>query len=247
MKFFFTVLIIFILGSCRFIGYWESVDIQLPTISQSLFDDFGYYWELTYRNSSGEILVERLPEDCQSVEINLEKGRIYPLSLEAVINAEDSFSFRSKPAGFLYPYDRREEARGFFAWEMGFLSDFLLQAGSALDLEKINLPRLMNEAEDKALGSSMWNLDSQVLLEELVSGDFSVYDIRLKRARTISLHLPVGSWINEDFCGDSLYSESPLIAVQAELYKGESRFAHSSGSVLHVFVESDGTYDYIIH
>lgn len=235
------------LSSCRFIGYWDTVEIQLPLSINPLFEDFGYRWELTYRDSSGGIVVEILPEDCQSVELVLDKGRIFPLSLEAVISRGDLFSFRSKPAGFLYPYDCGAGGQNRFSWEKGFFSDLLLCLDSVLDLEKINLNRLIDEAEEEALGVSLWNLDSRVLLEELATGNFSSYDIRLKRSRQVALMLSAGSWANEDYNGDDLYSLSPAIAVQAELCKGEGRFIHSSGSVLHVFVESDGSFDYIIY
>lgn len=246
MKFFLFYFLLGLFTSCSFLGYWETVEVDLPSLDSVLFNAFEYSWELSYRDQEGFCVITEIPAERQSVSLILEKGRAAALTLTAVVSAGDNRLFRSRPAGFLYPYDYREFKHA-FSWSRGFICELLTKIDETIPADRINMNRLVSRIEEEAEGKSQWSLDFQVLLEELSGGDFSTYDVRSKRSRQVSLNLEEGLWISEDPCGDDLFSFTEVIPLEANLYTGISRYIHETGAILEIHVQPEGTYDYIVY
>lgn len=178
--------------------------------------------------------------------LDIEKGRIVPIFIEAVFLLPDGKEFRSKAAGFLYPFDCSGETAETFHWNRGPVCTLLFEIEPYLSLEKINVARLISLIGEKSEEESFWSLDYQNIFEELVSGEFSYYDVQQKRKRTVILQLESGVWMNADITGEDLtVLDSEVFEI--DLFRGFSSYLHSSGLIAEVQVESDGSSDFIVY
>jgi len=230
-------------------GDLERLEVSTPILEDNLFLIEPSRWELNYRNSEGfaylEIIYGKLPG---SIALTLEKGKSCPVVLQAVYSMEGGKEFRSMPAGFLYPQDILENGSASFSWRNGFMGSLLLDLSEHLDLDHFNISRLSSFLEEKAgNGGDFWTFDYQVLLEEIISGDFSYYDVRLLRQREVLLNLPEGVWMNRSVSGKDILSSGVSENLSLFLPTGINLFLHRSGLVAEVHVMSNGSVEYLVY
>ena len=113
--------------------------------------------------------------------------------------------------------------------------------------DKLNVLRLLEAMDTVAENDNHWVLDGERIFEQIVSGDFRSYDIRKRRKRLVGLLLPEGLWLNESVIGQNIYSLSESVEIEALLPAGRNRFIHSRGLLLDIFIESDGSYEYLVY
>lgn len=246
MKLYYLITLLLLLPGCRFLSTTEELVLELPKKQGVLLAGSIESWNLRFQGREGECIEKTIPGSLNHINLIVEQGIEIPVTLEANLRFGDVL-FSSRPAGFIYPYDCKSYGRGAFSWERGFPADVLLSASRVLKPGEINIQRLLEQVEDRAGESGQWNLDYQLLIDELADGDLSVYDIRLKRERDVELALPEGLWFSENPLSPSIESLSFENEVLVSLCAGIHRFVHPEGMVLEVFIESDGSYDYLVY
>lgn len=247
MKFYYLITFLLLLTSCRFFSTTETLILKMPDVSKFSSTGIVLSWTIRYPGRDGEIHEVISPGEQDDLLIEVDQGLPKAITIEANILVGESTNFTSRPAGFLYPYDCHSYGKGELSWERGFPALLLLSASEALNLSEINILKLLEQLEEEAEGVDYWNLDFQELLTALATGDFSVYDIRLTRELEISLNLPPGRWISGSLLSPDIESKSLEEVTIVSLFEGTRRFVHKEGMVLEVYIESDGSYDYLIY
>lgn len=248
MKFLYIFFLILIISACRFLGDRHTVNISMPVQRDNLFTVEPGYWELSYRDENG--ILQSVSVDCEendSLVFDFIKGKTTALTIEAVFVLEDGRTFRSQPAGFLYPFDTESRGVGSFSWDEGFVGSVILKCSEYINPDYINIPRLRSLIDEKAGSDSRWVLDYQVLCNEIIAGDLSYYDVRKMRFREVNLRLPQGLWTNRDVFGVDIVSEGVSVYTDASFPTGVNKLMNSSGLILELHIKSDGKYEYMVY
>lgn len=247
VRYFLLIFMILLTMSCQLLNFREDIEIHLPRTDNQIFQGHDFHWIFQYRDSDGSLQTVLIESSRESLFFSLEKGLTQAFGLYAEFNRESGDLFHTKPAGFIYGYNEAEGGQYVFDWAMGFESSLLLDLCAYMNLEQINIPRLVETIGTEAECENHWTIDSHLILEELLAGEFRSYDIRKLREREVELTLPTGEWFNANLTGEDLFSESSFSSFQVEIFSGYSSYIHTSGLQLEIQVEDDGTFDYIIY
>ena len=247
MKFFYYILFLILISACQLFQSTETLTISMPGKIPEILQNTDFYWLLKYRSFEGSLYTEQLGSEVKFISVTVEKGISAPLSLWAIVEVYDSQSLEVYPAGFIYCINDNPTAESSFQWDWGFEAQILLDMSFYINLERINITRLLSTIKDTAEEKNHWIIDRESLLENIVSGDFSLYDIRKKRLRNLELYLPEGYWYNVNSLGHNLFSISESVPVYADVYEGFSSFFNKNGFILEIELKSDGGFDYIIY
>lgn len=246
MKHFLLIFCAIVLPGCAFLGTTEELELRFPSRQDNLFDGFIRSWELQYLDEKGEPASRIFSSDDCSILISVEKGIPAFFSLKAFVSINGTH-IETKPAGFLYPLDRTGTSGGNFSWESGFLSRLLLDLSPFMDVSLVNVSRLMKEIRREAGGEDLWDIDGSAIAQELAGGDFSVYDIRLQREREVEAEIPEGLWMNCSPLGRDIQVLPDSTGTQLKLRTGYHRYISTSGSILEIYIYSDGSWDSIVY
>ncbi|MBN2658792.1 MAG: hypothetical protein JXR86_17190 [Spirochaetales bacterium] len=220
----------------------------MPSLQDNLFSMVPSFWELSYPGENGEMDTEEIQTaEGEPVSLFLVKGRTAAVLIQAVFLLEDGKVFRSYPAGFLYPYDCSPIGSGSFSWDEGFLCSVISRTSGYANPDLLNIPRLRALINEKAGAESRWNLDFQVLCDEIAAGGLSYYDVRSVRFRDVDLKLPRGVWANRDVTGTDLISPGSEISSRYSLSTGINLFLGPSGEIAEVHIQTDGSAEYMAY
>ena len=222
VRYLIVFLYIIALSGCNFFISLGEVEILLPQVLPEILNDTEFFWILSLPDDDGLIKKVEFTSDLKSIVITVEKGVIFPVSLNAVIKLNNGALFPISSAGYIYPYSEK------FDWLSGFESDLLLKLTEYMDINRLNYYKLSNAINDISEGNP-WTLDGEHLVENLLSGNFRIYDIRKKRKRTIEITIPEGIWYRENIYDDSIISLAGNIPIEQELYVGFNRFFNKNG------------------
>ena len=247
MRYFFCFILLFLLSGCQFYNTEKEIEILLPKINNPRLEKHDYIWFLEYCDSNGLIRVEEFLKGAKTVHVQVEKGFVRAYTIRVVIKLESGSLFTTKPAGFIYSSTSIRDQICSFDWSMGFQSSLLQNVSCHMSPEWVNIPRLFEAIEAKIINGNPWVLDHDFIINKILSGDFNVYDIRELRERIITLHLPEGIWDNENQLGDDIFSLSAASETEIRVFAGYNQFIHTSGLILEIDVQIDGTYEYIVY
>lgn len=247
MKQIIIFIILFLFSACRFIDTTEEIEIHMPSSLPEIPEEGDFFWELNYRGSGGAEKVLKIHREVKKLNIFVDKGYFQPFVLSGIINGGSDSQISVLPAGFIYSISSKTGGQYNFEWELGFESRLLLQLMEFIDIEKINVFRLLSCISEVAENNSHWVIDNNAIIENMIPGNFRVYDIREKRERVLSLFLPGGIWFNTNPLGNNIISISASQAVEVSLRTGFSMYYNKSGTILEVDLESNGDFDYIIY
>jgi len=247
VRYFLTFLVPILFISCNLFNSLETVKIQFPDQNYDILNKYNISWTLEYRDHSGMIVVERINTDLDSLYLQVEKGNVQSYLLYPVLSLPGSKNIRLKPAGYIYPDEYLSEDHRKFLWQMGFEALVVLEISKYINPDSINLKRLFYEIDQKSNSTNHWKIDSMLLLQNLLSGDFRVYDIRQKRERDIEIYAPVGNWYNLNLTGENFYSTSGSELTEIRLYTGVHQFVNDDGLVIEISIQSDGEYEHILY
>lgn len=228
-------------------SFSEVLEIRLPDQSSDFFQKIEYCWILECRDSQGKIQAEYFDSSIDCLFVEVEKGEVRPFSIRAEPLGASSVFFSTKPAGFIYGVDPKKRRDYFFDWERGFLSLLLLDVSEFMDPRQVNIERLMRSISDIAEGDNSWILDKVLMQEQLLSGEFRVYDIRKLRMRSIELQIPLGYWFNANLLGDNILVTSAESPVLIDVFTGNNLYYHEQGLCLEIEMNTNGSYEYIIY
>ena len=206
---------------------------------------FPLTWILEYRDHSGTILNKRIASGCLYFQV--EKGIRQSFLLYPEISLSGSKILRLKPAGYLYPENLTTKIGGTFDWQLGFESHLVMEISKYINPAIINLERLFYEIDQTANHENHWIIDDEIILQNLLIGDFRVYDIRKKRERDVEIIIPEGEWFSVNLTNNNLQSASDSEPTVVSLYTGFHQFVNENGMVLEISLQGDGEYEYIIY
>jgi hypothetical protein len=247
MRYFSVFIIVFCLASCELFHSTENLHLYVPAILPEILNEAEYSWELTYLDSKGNEQFIHAPGGTDFFSIDVEKGIVQPFCLRAIITFPNLGEVKTLPAGFIYTISKKTGGKDYFEWKRGFESYLLICLMKHLNVGKINVSRLVSSISEVAEEDSHWLIDGELITENLLSGNFRVYDIRKKRERDISLLIPAGIWFNSDTTGENIISIGDSESVELTVSTGYSSYFCHSGSVLEVDMKSDGDFDYLIY
>lgn len=250
MKYFYVFLIFCISMSCQLFDSKETLEIFIPDTIPAILEASEYFWQMQYRSFDGEERIIELDCQTQSIKLSVDKGMIQPFILYPVVLLSGSRQLRLLPAGFIskvHNARNKVQKQLYFDWKSGFESELLFRLEKYVDLEKINVARLLASISDVSACENHWIIDSNSIVLNMISGEFRVYDIRKKRDRNITLSLPEGLWFNTNTLGDDILSSGYLIPEAETVFTGLTRYYCQSGLVLEIDMDSDGEYEFIIY
>lgn len=105
-------------------------------------------------------------------------------------------SFILCPAGGFYGLDMSCAAEPVLTltWKHGFAASLLQDCTKeGFDIARFNVARFAREALKRS-NRDPWNLDSGLIMEKLLSGNFRVANIKTRPTTGMSLHLAEGEW-----------------------------------------------------
>jgi hypothetical protein len=153
------------------------------------------------------------------------KGLFIPILMQPTADNVDL-----PPAGALYPLDSSGGHRVQLNWEEGPLCRLLLKLISeGIDIETINIERLVEEIGERALGDP-WKLDWEAIGSALLSGSFRSSRIRRRPERTVVLDAREGLWFTESPFSP-LYKSRPGAGLELSLPLGFHRIFHASSKL----------------
>lgn len=247
VRYFLIIYMILLLMSCELFYFHEDLEIRFPGTDNQIFQLHNYHWILQYQDSGGSLQTVLIDSSRESLFLTMEKGKTQAVILSAQFNSESGNPFQTKPAGFIYGFSDVVKGEYVFDWEMGFESLLLLDLSAYMDLEQLNIYRLLESIEMEAECENHWIIDGSLILEELLAGEFRIYDIRKMREREISITIPAGEWCNGNLMGEDLFSLSSLSDLQVQVPTGSSSYIHSDGYLLEIKMDEDGSFDYIVY
>jgi len=247
VKQFICIFILLLFSQCCLYDYTESIEIFLPDSSVAILEGEQFHWVLEYCLSSGKRESLKLDNRIEKVTIDVPKGFCTPLLLYAVININGDKELVLYPAGFISsaPWNIADDMC--FQWKKGFESSLLNTLSQYINLDYINIDKLFQSLSSRADDENLWIINSAVLIENLISGDFNIYDIRKFRERDIEINVPEGNWFNTNLLGANIISSSELISVSVCLYTGLHRFFNKNGFILEIEILENGDFDFIIY
>ncbi len=246
MKHFLLLIPVFFLFGCSLYDSAVELSVNLPADIPEVFENRGYKWVISRSGEDGEIYTEELENGSGTMILRLQKGEISSVSVHLIIDLPNRKSFKSSSAGFLYPFDFKSGEMSQFTWYRGFESDLLLQLGQEMDINNINFQRLSSTIEEVSGGDSSC-IDGNLIAENLLSGEFRIYDIRKKRGRLVEVHIPDGIWFPEYLYKVPITSVSIDVPMELNIYPGFNRFLSNSGMILDIDLKKDGAMHYIIY
>ncbi|MDA3809582.1 MAG: hypothetical protein PF518_04535 [Spirochaetaceae bacterium] len=247
MKYFLFTLFFLTLNGCHFYNIIiEKFEIQFPETIPEILQDCEFYWILKYHEMNGQFKVVELDKKTERIFLPVQKGISQVFTLTGVVNVKDCIQLYTLPAGFIYPGDTKN-GRYNFDWNLGFESSLLFSLEDYIDLEQINIKKLFTAIDERAEQKNHWIIDREVLLENLISRDFRIYDIRRKRERTLELNLPGGIWYNLNPLGENINSLSEINPTEVLIYTGFHSFYNKNGMVLEIDLKENGEYCFILY
>ena len=247
MKIVFILMSLFIPIACQLLETTEVIEIAIPREIPEILADSDYYWLFKGRSVEGDVYSLVVDREVKSVFATVERGIIRAFTLQPMIKMRNFRDFIVFPAGFIYEPGQEVLAPYSFRWDIGFEGRILLNLASFFDLERLNIPKLLETVSEVAREESHWIIDDKALIENMISGDFRIYDIRKKRMRTIEIPLPKGEWFGENPLDDKLISPSDSISVKIDVPVGTTFFYNKSPYVLEIEMKSSGKFEYMVY
>ncbi len=242
-----TILIsMLIIAGCEMYHSTEEVAILLPESYPEFVNKLDYFWILYFCDENRQISQIKMESDTKFIRYFLDKGLIQPFSVTLVVKSINGNLFHFASAGFIYPYGSKYNRTNRFDWDSGFESDLLIKLAQYMDINRLNYTRLRDNINFVSEGNPR-ALEFNPILENLLSGNFIVYDIRKKRMRTIEVNLPEGIWYRENINDDPIVSISGNLIIEVDFYIGISRLLSTEGKVLEIDLKSDGTFEYLVY
>ncbi len=237
---------ILIISGCEMFHSTEEVEILLPESHPEFVNELDYFWILCFCDENRLIRQIELESDTKSIKYYLDKGLIQPFSVALVVKSQNGHLFHFASAGFIYPYGLKCNRKNRFDWNSGFESDLLLKLAQYMDINRLNYTRLRDNINFVSEGNPR-AIEFNPILENLLSGNFIVYDIRKKRMRTIEINIPEGIWYRENINDDPIVSISGNLIIEVDFYIGISRLLSTEGKVLEIDLKSNGDFNYIVY
>lgn len=247
MRHFYLFIMIFLLTGCQFMTFQDFLVINLPEHESQIFEEHQFSWLLLYRDDEGFLQKKDIDADVEKLYLTVSRGRTRAYLIFGKLLISSNEVFLTKPAGFIYPYSTREKTKPAFQWEEGFESLLFNKIDEYINLENLNISRILKTIDAVSENDSHWIIDGLLMEEQLLAGDFNVYDIRRLRKREIGLNLPEGEWFNSNILGNNVLSVSFGDEVLLEVPTGNSRYLHQSGLQLEIDVKENGTFEYIVY
>lgn len=247
VKYFSCFLINLFFISCQLQISDDEIEIHLPELKSEYHSISDYFWEIQFIDSEGLLQIIEVKPGSDTIPVSAEKGVCRAYTVRTVFLVGSTQEYKTLPAGFLYPFDKVSGRRAEFSWKRGFECELIQNISRYLEPDKLNISRLIELVETVAGNDNHWILDGERIYEQIISGDFRSYDVRKRRERQVGLLLPEGLWLSESVLGANIFSLSESAETEVLLPAGRSRFIHSRGLLLDIFIESDGSCEYIVY
>jgi hypothetical protein len=224
--------------SCSVFSPGIEVTIVFPPIPAAWAGKFqSFDYTIEYPNENGGIEKVFYSTDSREIRIRIAKMGYVPILCTPIANGIELY-----PCGSVFPFGEINTTNGtttcHLSWELGFVSEILstlIERG--YDINALNVPRLITEIETKAEGDP-WKLDKTKLMEGLVSGEFSVYDIDSLQCGYIEISPVSGIWLSVNpFQSPVTAREDGTIAIENLTY-GFHRFVGAQDTeILDIFID----------
>jgi hypothetical protein len=186
-----------VLAGCTLFTYDMSLLVRLPDPPRHWQESFASYaWQLRFPAPGGGLAEHILAGEQKEALLRVPKQRNLPVSGVMVLSS----GLRLPAAGGVYPLDSdAEPAAGQLDlyWRHGMLAElFLKLIAGGVDVSGMNSRRLAEETWARSAGDP-WRLDLNAMAEALAAEDFTVYDIRLLPAGSVTVCPGEGTWFLE--------------------------------------------------
>jgi hypothetical protein len=229
------------LCSCEYLQNTVTVTVKLPPFPEQLGE------QRCLRFPSVSFMLKYPSTPCQTKtvkiqekEITIEVPKMQSVPLAAFPVWQD---YELKPAGALLTADSEADSIS-LNWTDGFIADILLSLmEQEINIERININRLKREIDEKITTdpdiTDPWDLDRQKIINELISCNFRITDIKPLPKYDITFYSGKGEWFTESPFSP-LYEADISGNLKLSLTEGyHILFGISNPSIYEVYVQEN--------